>query len=116
MDDLGLGGPTMSGTCRWFNPMKGFGFITCDDGSPDIFVHAKNISSYTCRQRTIQGGEKVWFDVEVDATSGKRSAVAVMGPGGTQLEGAERIPRKDKPDAKATGTEMEVETAAAKAN
>lgn len=50
-----------TGTVKWFNEAKGFGFITPDDGGRDIFVH------YTAIQtegfRTLAEGEKVEYDV-----------------------------------------------------
>jgi len=47
-----------NGTVKFFNSTKGFGFITPDDGSKDVFVHQNNLST------TIRDGDKVSFDVE----------------------------------------------------
>ena len=51
-----------NGTVKWFNPEKGFGFISNDDGSGDVFVHfsAIQIDGY----KTLAEGQKVVFDVE----------------------------------------------------
>ena len=53
-----------TGTVKWFNPEKGFGFISNDDGSGDVFVHfsAIQIDGY----KTLAEGQKVVFDVEAD--------------------------------------------------
>ena len=50
------------GTVKWFNSEKGFGFITPDDGSKDLFVHFSAISSQGFR--TLAEGQRVEFDVE----------------------------------------------------
>jgi len=47
-----------NGTVKFFNESKGFGFITPDDGSKDVFVHANNLNE------TIREGDKVSFEVE----------------------------------------------------
>lgn len=54
----------MRGTVHWFNNEKGFGFITPEDGSKDIFVHYSAIvgSGY----KTLEAGEQVEFIVEMD--------------------------------------------------
>ena len=47
-----------NGTVKFFNETKGFGFITPDDGSKDVFVHVNGLTS------EIREGDKVSFDVE----------------------------------------------------
>jgi len=72
------GGQNMSsGTVKWFNPDKGFGFISNDDGGGDVFVHFSSIVSDGFR--TLREGQKVTFDVEPDPKdSGKMRATNVM--------------------------------------
>ncbi|MEV7872079.1 MULTISPECIES: cold-shock protein [unclassified Streptomyces] len=50
-----------SGTVKWFNSEKGFGFIAQDGGGPDVFAHYSNISTSGFRELT--EGQKVTFDV-----------------------------------------------------
>ncbi|MBY8889383.1 cold-shock protein [Streptomyces sp. PTM05] len=50
-----------SGTVKWFNAEKGFGFISPDDGAPDVFAHYSNISATGFRE--LIEGERVTFDV-----------------------------------------------------
>ena len=51
-----------TGTVKWFNAEKGFGFISQQDGAPDVFVHFSAIqkSGY----RSLEEGEKVEFEVK----------------------------------------------------
>ena len=53
-----------NGTVKWFNPDKGFGFISNDDGSGDIFVHFSAIQGEG--YRTLSEGDRVSFDTEQD--------------------------------------------------
>lgn len=51
-----------TGTVKWFNESKGFGFITPSDGGKDVFVHFSAIQSDGFR--TLQEGQKVEFETE----------------------------------------------------
>ncbi len=65
-------GTTMAtGTVKWFNDAKGYGFITPDDGSEDLFAHfsAINMSGF----KTLKEGQKVSFDV-VQGPKGKQAS------------------------------------------
>ncbi|GLT20202.1 cold shock-like protein CspA [Vibrio zhanjiangensis] len=51
----------LTGTVKWFSETKGFGFITPDDGSQDLFVHHTNIDGTGFK--TLHDGEKVAYTV-----------------------------------------------------
>ena len=61
-----------SGTVKFFNTTKGYGFIEPDDGSKDVFVHATAVER--AGLGTIAEGQKLSFDVVTDSRSGKSSA------------------------------------------
>jgi CspA family cold shock protein len=61
-----------TGTVKWFNPNKGFGFIQPDDGSKDVFVHISAVEK--ANLGTLRDGQKVSFDIE-KGQQGKSSAV-----------------------------------------
>ncbi|WP_066095288.1 transcription antiterminator/RNA stability regulator CspE [Xanthomonas massiliensis] len=50
-----------TGTVKWFNDAKGFGFVTRDNGAPDAFVHFRAIQSSGFK--SLQEGQKVSFSV-----------------------------------------------------
>lgn len=56
----------MQGTVKWFNDTKGFGFITPNDGSKEVFVHFSNIISApgSRERKTLTQGQDVSFDVQ----------------------------------------------------
>lgn len=51
-----------TGTVKWFNESKGFGFITPNDGGKDVFVHFSSIRQEGFR--TLAEGQEVTFDVQ----------------------------------------------------
>lgn len=65
----------MTGLVKWFNADKGFGFISPADGSKDVFVHFSAIQ--TDGYRTLEEGQKVEFEEEMDERKGKLRAVNV---------------------------------------
>ena len=61
-----------SGTVKWFNGQKGYGFIQPDDGSKDVFVHISAVERSGIGN--LHEGQKVSFELERDKRSGKMSA------------------------------------------
>jgi cold shock protein len=61
-----------TGTIKWFNATKGFGFIQPDDGSTDVFVHISAVER--AGLHSINEGQKIAYEVVRDARSGKSSA------------------------------------------
>ena len=61
-----------TGTVKWFNPAKGFGFIQPDDGGPDVFVHISAVERSSLG--SINEGQKLSYELERDQRSGKMSA------------------------------------------
>ena len=74
-----------TGTVKWFNVRKGFGFIVPTDGSSDVFVHQTAIIADGFR--SLADGEDVEFKVIQD-DSGRLKAVDVTGPEGNSVKGA----------------------------
>jgi CspA family cold shock protein len=75
-----LTGEKASGTVKFFNAMKGFGFIQRDDGQPDAFVHISAVER--AGMTTLNEGDRLEFELEVDRR-GKHAAVNLV-PGQAQ--------------------------------
>ena len=61
-----------TGTVKWFNATKGFGFIQLDNGGKDAFVHISAVERAGMRHLT--EGQKVEFELVTDKRNGKQSA------------------------------------------
>jgi len=61
-----------TGTVKWFNTTKGFGFIQPQDGSTDVFVHISAVER--SGMGSLNEGQKVTYDIVRDKRSGKSSA------------------------------------------
>ena len=61
-----------TGTVKWYNETKGYGFIQPDNGGKDVFVHATALER--AGMRGLAEGQKVSYDVESDRRTGKESA------------------------------------------
>jgi len=61
-----------SGTVKWFNGQKGFGFIQPDDGGKDVFVHISAVER--AGMSSLNEGQKVTYEVVADRRTGKSSA------------------------------------------
>ncbi len=61
-----------TGTVKWFNPTKGYGFIAPDSGGKDVFVHISAVQK--AGMRTLNEGQKIGFDVE-QQQNGRAAAV-----------------------------------------
>ncbi|MGA2792694.1 MAG: cold-shock protein [Roseiarcus sp.] len=61
-----------TGTVKWFNATKGYGFIQPDDGGKDVFVHISAVEQAGLRE--LNEGQKVSYDIVADKRTGKSSA------------------------------------------
>jgi cold shock protein len=59
----------VTGTVKFYNVQKGFGFIQPDDGGKDVFVHASALER--AGMRNLVEGQKISFDTQQDSRSGK---------------------------------------------
>lgn len=66
------GFPMPTGTVKWFNPEKGFGFISPDEGGADAFVHISAVER--AGLSSLSEGQKVSYELVADKRSGKSSA------------------------------------------
>ncbi|MCP2671074.1 cold-shock protein [Maricaulaceae bacterium EIL42A08] len=63
-----------TGTVKWFNPTKGFGFIQPDGGSKDVFVHITAVQAAGLTE--LADNQKVTFEIE-EGRDGRQSATAL---------------------------------------
>ena len=61
-----------TGTVKWYNSQKGFGFIQPDDGGKDVFVHVSAVERAGLRE--LLEGQKIAYEVVADKRTGKSSA------------------------------------------
>jgi CspA family cold shock protein len=61
-----------TGTVKFFNATKGFGFIVLDNGQPDVFVHVSAVER--SGMSSLVEGQKISFDIVKDNRSGKSAA------------------------------------------
>ncbi|NCC22622.1 MAG: cold-shock protein [Alphaproteobacteria bacterium] len=62
-----------TGTVKWFNDQKGFGFIQPDEGGADVFVHISAVEK--AGMRTLAEGQKISYEIQKDPKRNKSSAV-----------------------------------------
>ena len=62
----------MTGTVKWFNGQKGFGFIQPDEGGNDVFVHISAVER--AGMHSLNEGQKISFEVVADRRTGKSAA------------------------------------------
>lgn len=61
-----------TGTVKWFNAEKGFGFIAADEGGPDVFVHISAVDRAGIGH--LAEGQKVSYELTADRKTGRKSA------------------------------------------
>lgn len=61
-----------TGTVKWFNNQKGYGFIEPEEGGPDVFVHISAVEA--AGMKTLREGQRVSYEVTTDPKKGKSSA------------------------------------------
>jgi CspA family cold shock protein len=101
-----------TGTVKFFNPAKGFGFISPDDGSADVFVHVSAVERSGLQE--LNDGDQIAFELEQDRRSGKFAAVdlEVLGSAPVQRRSAPSFsspgrrgpPERDRPAGAVSGS------------
>jgi cold shock protein len=68
-----------TGTVKWFNAQKGFGFIQPDEGGQDVFVHISAVER--AGLHGLNEGQKIAYEIVADRRTGKSSADRLQIPG-----------------------------------
>ncbi len=68
-----------TGTVKWFNGQKGYGFIQPDDGGKDVFVHISAVEQ--AGLRGLNEGQKITYELAADNRTGKSSATHLQTAG-----------------------------------
>lgn len=85
----------LTGKCAKWNTAKGFGFVTRDDGGPDVYVHQRDLKKEGFR--SLLEGEPVVFEVS-RMEDGRLHGIKVTGPGGLQVQGQPHKARDNDDD------------------
>lgn len=80
----------MTGTVKWFDGKKGFGFIVCDDKSPDVFAHYSAIAGKGFK--LLNEGDRVEFNVIAGDKGPKAANVVVIGAAASTPHSTLRTP------------------------
>ncbi len=83
-----------TGTVKWFNPMKGYGFIEPDDGGKDVFVHITAVER--ADMRTLNEGQKISY--EITEERGRTSAANLKAVGSGEPEESDKEHNGGEPD------------------
>jgi CspA family cold shock protein len=62
-----------TGTVKWYNETKGYGFVQPDNGGKDVFVHATALER--AGMRSLAEGQKISYELQTDQRTGRESAV-----------------------------------------
>ena len=65
-----------TGTVKWFNEQKGYGFIQPENGGKDVFVHISAVER--AGLRGLKDGQKIGYELEADRRTGRQSAVKLQ--------------------------------------
>ncbi len=65
-----------TGTVKWFNTQKGYGFIQPDEGGADVFIHITALEKSGLRG--LNEGQKISYDIQNDPKKGKAAAVNIQ--------------------------------------
>jgi len=85
------GGGSKTGTVKFFNDIKGFGFVVQDDGGEDLFAHRNNLAD----GQNLVEGDQVYYSEEWDEVKGKSLAVNISGgTGGASFDGGKGFGKK----------------------